>query len=261
MKVAALVSVLALAACGNKHDDAQDKLDRAIERAGGIERDSEGHIFDSHARGRGGAGDPGARGSGAGGPASPYADPAAGDYSAATHPGGIDTRPGVPAGTPAPGAPEPVMLSPDEAKADCDKKIASACGRLAVYYTIGIGVPEDKKKAERLAKPGCDAGDPLSCYALGALLEIDGKPADEPKALELYEKACTGGAADGCAELAAVYMSGRTSKGADGPRAIDYLRKACALGERTSCLQVPMLQACVDHPTSDDPICKRMRRS
>jgi TPR repeat protein len=240
MTRAALLSFLVLAACG-KHDDAQDKVDRAIERAGGIERDSDGRVIDKHAKG-------------------PYADPRAGDYSAATNPGGMDTRPGVPAGTPAPGAPEPVMLSPDEAKAGCAKKVASACGRLAVYYTIGIGVPEDKKQAEKLAKPGCDAGDPLSCYAMGALYETDGKPADEAKALDLYEKACTGGTPDGCSELAAVYMSGRTSKGPDGPKAVDYLKKACALGDRTSCLQVPMIQACLDHPTSDDPICKRMQK-
>jgi TPR repeat protein len=55
-------------------------------------------------------------------------------------------------------------------------------------------------------------------------------------------------------------MSGRTSKGPDGPKAVDYLKKACALGDRTSCLQVPMIQACLDHPTSDDPICKRMQK-
>jgi TPR repeat protein len=253
MKLAVLMSLLALVSC-SKHDDAQDKLDRAIERAGGIERDSDGRVIDKHARA--GHADPGATASAHG----PYADPASGDYGAATNPGGIDTRPGVPAGTPAPGAPEPVMLSPDEAKAGCAKKIASACGRLAVYYTIGIGVPEDKKHAEKLAKPGCDAGDPLSCYALGALYETDGKPADEGKAVDLYEKACTAGTPDGCSELAAVYMSGRTSKGADGPKAVDYLKKACALGDRTSCLQVPMVQTCLDHPTSDDPICKRMQK-
>lgn len=253
MKLAALLLAFALVACGNKHDDAQDKLDRAIERAGGIERDSNGRVIDTHTRGGHAPGT-------AGGAPSPYADPASGDYGAATNPGGLDTRPGVPAGTPAPGAPEPVMLSPDEAKAGCAKKIPSACGRLAVYYTIGIGVPEDKKQAEKLAKSGCDAGDPLSCYAMGALYETDGKPADEAKALDLYEKACTAGTPDGCSELAAVYMSGRTSKGADGPKAIGYLKKACALGDRTSCLQVPMLQACIDNPTSDDPICKRMQK-
>lgn len=254
MKLAILVSALALVACG-KHDDAQDKLDRAIERAGGIERDSEGRVIDTHGHGT----DRNGHGTDRNGHG-PYADPAAGDYSAATNPGGTDTRPGVPAGTPAPGAPEAVVLSPDEAKAGCAKKIASACGRLAIYYSIGIGVPEDKKKAEQLAKPGCDGGDLLSCYAMGALYETDGKPADEPKALELYEKACTGGISDGCSELAAVYMSGRTSKGADGSKAVDYLKKACALGDRTSCLQVPMLQACLDNPSSDDPICKRMQR-
>jgi hypothetical protein len=125
---------------------------------------------------------------------------------------------------------------------------------------LGLDVPEDKNKAMQLAKPGRDAGDALSCYAVGGLLETDGKPADEAKALELYEQACTGKASEGCAELAAVYMSGRTSKGPDGAKAVDYLEKACALGDRTSCLQVPMLQTCLDNPASDDPICKRMQK-
>ena len=152
------------------------------------------------------------------------------------------------------------QLTVDEAKTGCAKKDASACGQLAVYLTLGLGVPEDRKKAMALAKPGCDAGDALSCYAVGGLLETDGKPADEARALELYEKACTGKASEGCAELAAVYMSGRTSAGADGAKAVDYLKKACTLGDRTSCLQVPMLQTCLDNPTSDDPICKRMQK-
>lgn len=245
MKLVAWIAVVAVAGCG-KHDDAQERLDRAIEHAGGIERDSQGKVIDKHAA--------------AGTPGNPYADPASGDYRAAVNPGGIDTRPGVPAGTPAPGAPEKEQLTADEAKAGCAKKIASACGQLAIYYTLGLDVPEDKKKAMQLAKPGCDAGDALSCYAVGGLLETDGKPADEAKALELYEQACTGKASEGCAELAAVYMSGRTSKGPDGAKAVDYLKKACALGDRTSCLQVPMLQTCLDNPTSDDPICKRMQK-
>jgi TPR repeat protein len=245
MKLVALIAGVGLVACG-KHDDAQDRLDRAIEQAGGIERDSQGRVIDKHAR--------------AGSPNNPYADPASGDYRAAVNPGGMDTRPGVPAGTPAPGAPEHEQLSVDEAKAGCDKKVAAACGQLAVYMTLGLGVPEDKKKAMALAKPGCDAGDALSCYAVGGLLETNGKPADEAKALELYEKACTGKAPEGCSELAAVYMSGRTSAGADGPKAVDYLKKACALGDRTSCLQVPMLQTCLDNPTSTDPICARMQK-
>jgi len=248
MKRVVWVSVLAMAALGacGKHDDQQDKLDRAIERAGGIERDSNGRVIDKHAR--------------PGSPTNPYADPAGGDHGVATNPGGIDTRPGVPAGTPAPGAPEKEQLTAEQAKAGCAKKVAAACGQLAVYYTLGLDVPQDRKKAEQLAKPGCDAGDPLSCYALGGLLETDGKPADEAKALELYERACTGGASEGCSELGAVYMSGRTSRGADGAKAVDYLKKACALGDRTACLQVPMIQTCVDHPTSDDPICKRMQK-
>lgn len=237
--------MVALGACG-KHDDAQDRLDRAIEQAGGIERDSQGRVIDKHARG--------------GSPDNPYADPASGDYRAAIKPGGMDTRPGIPAGTPAPGAPEKEQLTVDEAKAGCDKKVASACGQLAVYYTLGMGVPADRKKAMALAKPGCDTGDALSCYAVGGLLETDGKPADEAKALELYEKACTAKASEGCAELAAVYMSGRTSAGPDGPKAVDYLKKACALGDRTSCLQVPMLQSCLDNPASTDPICTRMQK-
>ncbi|MDB4954036.1 MAG: hypothetical protein JWO36_1605 [Myxococcales bacterium] len=212
-----------LVGCKNRHDEDQEKLDRAIERAGGIDR-------------------------------------AVHHPSTAGTATGMDTRPGIPEGTPLPGAPEHVALSAEEAKAGCDKRVRSACGQLAVYYSIGLFVDKDRKRARDLAKPGCDARDPLSCYALGALYETDPDHPDDKKALELYDTACSGGAPEGCSELGMVYVSGRTSAGPSAQKALDYLHKACAIGDKNSCLQIGMLQGCVTNPESTDPICRRMNK-
>jgi TPR repeat protein len=63
----------------------------------------------------------------------------------------------------------------------------------------------------------CDKGDREACTSLGAIYRIGGHGVarNEPRAVELYRRACNLGSAKGCTSLREMYSEGRGVKGGE----------------------------------------------
>jgi TPR repeat protein len=89
----------------------------------------------------------------------------------------------------------------------------------------------------------CEAGDVGACNSAGVLLEFEpAEVANATRASGYYENACLGGYAQGCNNLAWLYLRGRGVP-QDHRRAMslfmtafDAARTACTRGEATGCL-------------------------
>jgi TPR repeat protein len=213
-----LVIAIALVGCRKGEDEAQAKLDRQIEEMGGIHRDKSGRPYKDPPPSRRPAP-----------PARPEIDPAnckQGDLAACAIADALGDYP----------------TALRQFQKACDAKMLAGCGHLATMLRHGHGIPEDRKRAETLARQGCDAGDGYSCYELGITRETSSAPTPPADVIALYDKACTAGAEEGCSELGMVYHSGRGGAPHDDAKAASYLQKACDLGDHTSCLQVDMVR-------------------
>ena len=127
------------------------------------------------------------------------------------------------------------------------KKVAAACGQLAVDYTHrprrSRGPQEGRAAREarlrrrrpRAATPWAPARDRRQARAT------------RPRHSTLYERACTAGERGLRRARRGLHVRPH-EQGPDGAKAVDYLKKACALGDRTACLQVPMLQTASTSP-------------
>jgi TPR repeat protein len=222
--------------CGDrKAREAQEQLDREIERAGGVVRDQEGRPHQA-ATGK-------------------YIDGRGGKVSNSERVEGvpITSMAQLPAAPP-----ETDVTRGDRAEASgdastaaklykqaCADKLAGGCAHLALMQRQGGGsVKKDPKLAEQQLKQMCDAGDGFACYGLGFLYEttvLDHKhPADDVVAL--YDKGCTLKSTDACNALGMVYYSGRGGAPKDHDKAAAALRRGCELGDRQSCLQIDMVK-------------------
>src|SRR6185503_7742982 len=164
------LAVIALAGCEDKKArEAQERFDRQIEQAGGIERDKAGRAYN--------------------GSSGKYLD---------SRGGKVTTSERVEAAS---SDELPKALPPDPPETDvtrgalaefhddnagaaklykkaCDDKVAGGCAHLAMMHREGGGgVKKDPKLAEKKVKELCDAGDGYACYGLGIIYETSyGEP-------------------------------------------------------------------------------------
>jgi TPR repeat protein len=111
-------------------------------------------------------------------------------------------------------------------KKACKAGHGKACVRLATSLPLGAVA-----EAPAWLEMGCGGGDRDSCLKLAEMLEKGGMVAPNPdKALELYEAACTEGAAQGCRQAAALL-----EKRGDADRARDLGARACRIAKDPSC--------------------------
>lgn len=93
----------------------------------------------------------------------------------------------------------------------------------------------DYQKAAKLWQKACDGGEALGCASLGALYAIgQGVRQDHQKAAQLYQKACDGGEASGCSNLGILYANGQGVR-QDFSTAKQHYGKACDLGLQLGC--------------------------
>jgi uncharacterized protein len=123
----------------------------------------------------------------------------------------------------------------------CDAGFAPACAGLAELLAAGDGIPRDVERAKalmgnvcahgsaRACETGCDWGDVSACVALGNQL-AQGKDPDATRIDRAYERACSGGAVDGC-----FYLGLRT---ADAAQALRLFESACSLDDALGCFAV-----------------------
>lgn len=145
---------------------------------------------------------------------------------------------------------EGVGVAPDAAKArqaltdGCRWGDDAACISLADSLYLGWGLLEPSPK-EALEQYGelCNArGDMHACNNLGDMFETgSGTPADVPRALELYMRACRGGESIGCVSIAHVYEEG-VGGTRDLLKAAQMYGRACRLGSKMACLRLDRLR-------------------
>lgn len=219
-KVLAFACVLA--ACGkSEREKQQEQFDRAIERAGGIERDEHGRPYKVTPGER-------ARARTSARPTQEY---------------------------------EPLSPQDAKAQCEQKKQSACGEYALYMAMGVGGIPEDRKKAEQLVRGPCETTGEGNSCHALGYLYEtgIDGKR-DQVKAMELYEKACTAKAPDACGELGLVYFNGnRSPTGGDPEKAVMYLTKACELGDRMSCHQIGIVKGCIANPDAGG-LCRGMAK-
>ena len=117
-------------------------------------------------------------------------------------------------------------------EAGCAKGRAPDCTQAGLIYLQGAGVERSPARAHDLLRSACAANDPPGCTALGALLLQGGAaiPASDVRAI--FGKACDGGDAMGCNNLANLYDS---EPDRDPARAWALYQKACERGSGMAC--------------------------
>lgn len=118
---------------------------------------------------------------------------------------------------------------------ECDAKQAVSCNNLGVVLRTGAAGPLDEPRAIELFERACRGGFGEACSNLGAMHE-NGRslPADDVVAARLYALACERGSALGCSNLGALYHVGKGVR-LDRRRAAELFEKACSAGLELGC--------------------------
>jgi TPR repeat protein len=103
--------------------------------------------------------------------------------------------------------------------------LAAACGPVLVITPSGdSGAPKQLEIDEAEAR--CGRSEPCACYALG---KFHSQRGDKDEARGLYDRACTGGCAEGCTDLREAYFEGAAGVTRDPALGTRYAIRACRL--------------------------------
>ena len=119
-------------------------------------------------------------------------------------------------------------------KAGCEYGSGTACGNLAISYENGQGVAVDFMMAKTLYEKGCNGKYGSACNGLGVLAE-SGKIGKYPTPpYKLYDKGCTLGAPESCANFGIANDQGEGIP-EDARRAATLYEKSCKMGDGFGC--------------------------
>lgn len=107
-------------------------------------------------------------------------------------------------------------------KKSCDLNNKKACGSLGKMYYLGLGVNKDIKKANDLLENACKNDIYEACDNYAYLQKKEYKVFKQDELL----KACNGGIANSCVELA---------NNLNPTQSIDFYLRACGLGDEFAC--------------------------
>ncbi|APR77828.1 Hypothetical protein A7982_03175 [Minicystis rosea] len=118
----------------------------------------------------------------------------------------------------------------------CDDGDAATCALIAGRAERGDGVPRDVVRAAALYQRACAGNDAAGCAGLGRLVRAGngGLDRDRARAVGLFRRACDGGDARGCALLGESYRDG-AGTARDLVRAAALFQSACDRGDLLSC--------------------------
>lgn len=128
-----------------------------------------------------------------------------------------------------------MVVAPELNEMGCEFGDGDACWKLGTTASYSY-TPAGNRKAFAYYQMGCTYGSPDGCLSLGWLYMYgtDGVPADPEKAKEIIGKACEGGSAVACSQLAdSLVWSGNPT---DQLQALDFYGKGCDLGDATGCM-------------------------
>jgi uncharacterized protein len=120
---------------------------------------------------------------------------------------------------------------PDPEDVDHEEARVRACVLLGALEIHGLGVPENVESGLARSLEGCTRGDAYGCFNVGAMRAYR---EDFAGAVTFYRKACDGGDAEGCYELAVLYDE---AKGVpfDYDLRTAFFAKACKGGFEKAC--------------------------
>ncbi|MGE0545421.1 MAG: tetratricopeptide repeat protein [Kofleriaceae bacterium] len=128
-------------------------------------------------------------------------------------------------------------------EAACTQNDFEACRSLGILYNDGNGIPADQPRAVRLFDKACTGGNLAACNQLAlAHAEGLGVPKDPARAVAEYQRACDGGHQLSCRNLGLMLRDGR-GIAADLVRAAALLDRACTGGAPYACTNAGDLDA------------------
>ncbi|WP_110558075.1 tetratricopeptide repeat protein [Helicobacter cinaedi] len=124
----------------------------------------------------------------------------------------------------------------------CDQGNAAGCFGSGLIYMYGAnsGVPNPQKAVDYYYK-ACVGGDAVACANLAMAYDNgQGVKEDKDQAAQLYEVACQGGDSLGCTNIGWMYANGVGVK-KDYQKALAYYNSACQLGSDLGCYNLGLM--------------------
>ncbi len=127
---------------------------------------------------------------------------------------------------------------------------ADLCEFEAALYIDEILFTQDFAKAAEIHHYACERQSRYSCYHLGSM-HVTGTAPDssEKMGLELFDKSCGYGWADGCFETGMMHYNDASK---DRNIALDYLRQACEMGRADGCYNAGLIIGLESDPYPPD---------
>ncbi|MEZ5938135.1 MAG: toll/interleukin-1 receptor domain-containing protein [Hyphomonadaceae bacterium] len=115
-------------------------------------------------------------------------------------------------------------------KRSCDSGYDGACAEYANAAMLSSGADLDRELVKRL-QSACEAGNAATCF----YADLSNAPDPDRMRFIAMRKACDGGLALGCADLATEYREGGRVVEKDAARAAELTKRACDLGMKSAC--------------------------
>lgn len=117
----------------------------------------------------------------------------------------------------------------------CNSGIDESCTYLGISYQYGEGVEKNLDRAIDLFERACSGTDPFGCMELASIFEDEeGDVYDQARAIRFQHQGCDGGAMVSCHRLGFTYLYG-IGIAPDGFRAANLFREACDGGVLGAC--------------------------
>jgi TPR repeat protein len=127
----------------------------------------------------------------------------------------------------------------EDCRVQCANDHAGSCTTLAVMIAAGVGgVAKDGARVAQLLDEACRGGEDLACrHSADMLASGEAGPRDEPRAKQLFQRACDHGVATACTYLASIERSaGNLAQSGQ------LLVRACDGGDRRGCSLAAVLE-------------------
>ena len=122
----------------------------------------------------------------------------------------------------------------------CKRNQFVSCSHLAIIYEENKLVKQDPKKAEKLYIKACGGGDAFACHNVAVIYGKSTNEALKKISLKFYEKACRAGYPDSCIHMGRHYRDTKTLL-QDYTKAREFFQIACDLNSRHGCKEVRII--------------------
>ena len=123
----------------------------------------------------------------------------------------------------------------DDCNEQCTRGNAGSCTTLGVILAAGMNVPKDEPRAVEVLQKACKLGDPLGCrHTADMLASGEALTRDEPRAVAMFDQLCDGGLGTACSYLGVLVEMGHGTT-VDHERATALFQRSCDAGYARGC--------------------------